>query len=201
MDYYRDIMTQKSWAVLQTLAKEYAFVLIGGWAVWLWTKRLKSKDIDIVIDFPTLAKWKERYDITKNDRLKKYEAIDGPVQIDIYVPHWSVVGIPAEDLLTLAVPREGFRVAPPEALLVTKQIAYQSRAGSSKGRKDLVDIVSLLLLEEFNWKIYQKLTKQYDPYLHSSLSTVVTSQRSLPELNLNSHVFAKLKRQWTSHLT
>lgn len=200
MDYYRNIITEKSWVTLQSLVVDYSFVLIGGWAVWLWTKRLKSKDIDIIIDFPTLAKLKERYNFTKNDRLKKYEAVDGSVQIDIYVPHWSVIGVPAEDLLPMAVTREGFRVAPPESLLITKQVAYASRAGSVKGRKDLIDIISLLLLEEFNWKTYQTLTKQYSPNLFPSLSTVVISQRSLPELNLNLHTYSRLKRQWLTHL-
>ena len=132
MDYYRDIITEKSWATLQAMAKDYSFVLIGGWAVWLWTERLKSKDIDIVIDFSTLSKLKQRYHMTKNDRLKKYEAVDGPVQIDIYVPHWSVLGIPAEDILGMSIAKEGFRVLPPEALFVTKQIAYSARAGSVK---------------------------------------------------------------------
>lgn len=144
MDYYRDIITQRSWITLQSMVKKYNFVLIGGWAVWVWTKRLKSKDIDFVIDFTELNNLKQEYPLTKNDRLKKYEIVDGPVSIDIYVPHWSNVGIPAEDLLSMAVTREGFRVVPPEVLLITKQVAYQSRVGSSKGRKDLVDIISLL---------------------------------------------------------
>ncbi|MBI4066110.1 hypothetical protein HY411_00175 [Candidatus Gottesmanbacteria bacterium] len=196
MDYYRDTITTKSWEALQALAKKYPFVLIGGWAVWLYAHRLKSKDIDIIIDFSTLAALKERYAITKNDRLTKYEAVDGPVSMDIYVPHWSKVGIPAEDLMAMAVSREGFRVAPPEALLVTKQVAYQSRAGSAKGRKDLVDIVSLLLLGEFNWQTYQMFIKRYDPHLSVSLSTLLSHQTSIEELNLNPHAYASHKRAW-----
>lgn len=200
MDYYRDIITQQSWAALQSLVQEHSFVLIGGWAVWLWTKRLKSKDIDIVIDFTQLSKLKQKYPLTKNDRLKKYEIVDRSVSIDIYVPHWSIVGIPAEDLLPMAVPREGFRVAPPEALLITKQIAYQSRAGSSKGRKDLVDIISLLLLDDFNWQSYHNITKKYDPTLSHTLSLLLASHTSMPEIDLNPHVFAKLKRRWLKNL-
>lgn len=200
MDYYRDIITEKSWVTLQSLVKDYAFVLIGGWAVWLWTKQLKSKDIDIVIDFPGLTRLKERYPLTKNDRLKKYEALDGPVAIDIYVPHWSAPGIPAEDLLDQAVSRKGFRVTPPEALLLTKQAAYASHAGSAKGRKDLIDIVSLLLLAEFDWKTYQNSTRQYNSGLWQSLRTLLTSQTSIPELELNPHAYARAKKRWIAHL-
>lgn len=200
MDYYRDIVTQQSWKTLQALAQEYTFVLIGGWAVWLWTKRMKSKDIDIVIDFPGLTRLKEGYPFTKNDRLKKYEAIEGPVAIDIYVPHWSTPGIPAEDLLDLAVSREGFRVVKPEALLVTKQAAYAARTGSAKGRKDLIDIVSLLLLEGFNWEQYQTITKQYNEILSSSLVALLAGQTSIPELDLNPHAYARAKKRWLPHL-
>lgn len=200
MDYYREIVTEKSWATLQAIAKEYVFVLIGGWAVWLWTKRLKSKDIDLVVDFAGLGKLKERYPLTKNDRLTKYEAVDGQVSIDIYVPYWSVVGIPAEDLLSMAVPREGFRVIPPEALLVTKQIAYHARAGSSKGRKDLVDIISLLLLEDFSWDLFQKLASRYNPDLPGLLKDLISNQTTVPELSLSTHAYSRVKRTWLANL-
>lgn len=200
MDYYRDIITQKSWDSLQSLARVYRFVLIGGWAVWLWTRRLKSKDVDLVIDFPQLAKLKEHYRVIKNDRLGKYEAVDGPVSIDIYVPHWSGIGIPAEDLLSMAVSREGLRVVPPEALLVTKLVAYLARAGSSKGRKDFIDIVSLLLLEDFDWKEFQVLTNRYKPDFPGVLGSLVRSQTSMPELSISSHAYSRAKRTWLAHL-
>jgi len=51
------------------------FVLIGGWAVWLYTQQLKSKDIDIVIDLPTLDALKSAYEIEKNHRLKTFQNI------------------------------------------------------------------------------------------------------------------------------
>lgn len=46
MAYYNDLITEKSWQYLQTLRRETNFVLIGGWAVYLYTKSLKSKDFD-----------------------------------------------------------------------------------------------------------------------------------------------------------
>ena len=49
MAYYRDSVTEASWQLLQKLKREYKFCLIGGWAVWLYTKQLKSKDIDLVV--------------------------------------------------------------------------------------------------------------------------------------------------------
>lgn len=55
MEYYHDLVTQKSWKELQNLNKLLDFVLIGDWAAYLYTKTLKSKDIDIIVDFDTLS--------------------------------------------------------------------------------------------------------------------------------------------------
>jgi len=50
MEFWNNTLTEKSWKILQQLKKEnFDFVLIGGWAAYLWTKLHKSKDIDIVI--------------------------------------------------------------------------------------------------------------------------------------------------------
>ena len=70
MNYYHDIITEKSWQKLQKLRRLYNFILIGGWAVYIYTKALKSKDIDFICDYETLQKLKESYDLVKNDRLK-----------------------------------------------------------------------------------------------------------------------------------
>src|SRR3990167_8592495 len=99
MEYYHDLVTQKSWEELTQLTKFLDFVLIGGWAVYLYTKTLKSKDIDIIVDFDQLKLLQEHYQLNKNERLKKYEAVKGEVQIDIYLPHFSALGIPVEELI------------------------------------------------------------------------------------------------------
>lgn len=203
MIYYRDIVTQKSWETLKVLRRNYQFVLIGGWAVWVYTKQLKSKDIDLVVDLKTLSKLKNNFPVTKNNRLHKYEIIQEEVQIDIYVPFWSQIGIPCEKILVKAQHVEGFRLPPPEALLTLKQIAFLARAGSSKGRKDMLDIISLLKLPEFNWlryREYTELTKQDKQDLPALLKELLSENAQIPELHLNSHQFARLKKQWLSFL-
>ena len=89
--------------MLQALRRDYSFVLIGGWAVWLYTRRFKSKDIDIIVDMATLTKLKTHFPVTKNNRLFKYEAVQEEIQIDIYVPFWSHLGIPAEEVQAQAI--------------------------------------------------------------------------------------------------
>ena len=58
MAYYRDSVTEASWQLLQKLKREYKFCLIG-WAVWLYTKQLKSKDIDLVVAPEELSRIRE----------------------------------------------------------------------------------------------------------------------------------------------
>lgn len=198
MDYYRDTVTEKSWQTLQTIRQQYSFVLIGGWAVWLYTHRFKSKDIDIIVDMPTLTKIKTQFSVTKNNRLFKYEAVQGEIQIDIYVPFWSHLGIPAGDVQSQAIVLEGFHVPPPETLVVLKQVAYAARMGSSKGYKDFLDIISLISLPQFHWKHYRSKAPQQ---LREQLITTLSHTTSIPELSLNRHQCARMKKSWLKNLS
>src|SRR3989338_8860563 len=126
MNYYRDQVTQKSWRILTQLSQKYSFVLIGGWAVWLYTKQLKSKDIDIVVELSELDKLKTTYDLTKNERLKKYEIKQVEVDVDIYVPFYSTPGVAAEQILKNVVEIESFKIPSRELLLVLKTVAWKS---------------------------------------------------------------------------
>ena len=137
-EYYHNLVTKKSFEILKQLQRTHNFILIGGWAVFVWTKSLKSKDIDIVLDYLELEKFKGQYELTKNDRLKKYEAKEGEVDIDIYVNNYSNPGLPAEEIEKYAVPRAGFRVPRPEVLLLLKQAAHEARPGTPKGAKDAI---------------------------------------------------------------
>lgn len=73
-EYYHNLVTDKSFHILQNLKRRYDFILIGGWAVYFFTKSLKSKDIDCILDHTTLQKIRDAYTLVKNERLKKYEA-------------------------------------------------------------------------------------------------------------------------------
>lgn len=197
MQYYHNLITQKSWQLLRHLKQQLDFVLIGGWAVWLYAKTLKSKDIDIIVDFNQLEKLRLRYDLVKNSRLKKYEIVIEEIGIDIYLPFYSDLGIPLEKVIKNAVLMEGFMVPPAEMLIILKQKAWFNRRLSLKGRKDLVDIFSLLKNAGFNWQKYftyldnNKLGK-YKKDLRDLLNNTI----SLEELGLNRRQLAKLKKNW-----
>ena len=141
--FYHDIITQKSWEELTKLGKNCNFVLIGGWATYLYTKSLKSKDIDILVEYEELGKLRKIYNVTKNERLKKYEARREKIQIDIYLPHYSTIGIPIEVLIKQTSSFEGFTLLKKEWLLALKIFVLSQRARSTKGEKDFLDILSL----------------------------------------------------------
>lgn len=200
MDYYRNQVTQESWELLVKLSKAYHFILIGGWAVWLYTKQLKSKDIDIILSFEELMLLRSDFDVVKNERLHKYEARKGMVQIDVYTPHYSQIGLPLETVQKYAVSLSGFRVPSPPVLLMLKQVAYAARKGSSKGKKDLLDIVTLLSLPQFDWRQYVSLLSQSSPNTKQQLQQVISSQTEVPELAINRHAYARMKKKWLAML-
>jgi len=67
-------LVEKSWNKLFELKDKINFVLIGGWAVYLYTKRNKAtKDIDMIVDYDTLGYLQANYQVNRNDRLRKYD--------------------------------------------------------------------------------------------------------------------------------
>jgi hypothetical protein len=196
MEFYHDLITEKSFKTLRDLRKKFKFILIGGWAVFLYVKALKSKDIDIIIDYDQLGELKKEYEVFKNDRLKKYEIKIEEIDIDIYLPHFSQLGLKIEEIQNYCQSREGFKVPIPEILLILKIYTYEERKGTTKGRKDLIDIFSLLKGGEINWAKYKELIEKYNfQNLNEKFKNLVSGQRTIPELNLFNHRIAKLKKE------
>mgnify|MGYP001570322807 CR=1 FL=1 len=195
MAYYHDLVTQKSWEELTRLTKLVPCVTIGGWAVYLYTKALKSKDIDILVDFDALSTLKDHYDIIRNDRLKKYQATRDMVEIDIYLPHYSMIGIPVENLIGKTRAIEGFTVVDPDYLCALKLYALGERGRTPKGRKDFLDILSLFISSALEAAAVRTLITRY--HLEASLRAFVdflSESQEIPELDLSTHRYAKVKR-------
>ena len=161
VEFWNDSATDASWQALLRLRKTTDFTLIGGWAVYLWTRALKSKDIDLVADYPALERLMQEFRLKKNPQLRKYEITADGVSVDIYVPFYSNLAIPVEELQKDAVSREGFAVPAPEALVLLKQQAELARASSPKGEKDRVDILSLLLRAPFDGQRYRAVAQRH----------------------------------------
>lgn len=194
MEYWNTIITQKSWDVLQKIGKEIDFVLIGGWAVHLWAKSHKSKDIDIVIDYKELDKLKLNYNLKKNDNLKKYEIKIEDIDVDIYLPFYSKLPL-LENIKNYVTIIENFTVVKPEALLVLKQSAEISRSNTEKGLKDRIDIMDLLLKCEIDFEEYKKILEKNKLYdFRKRLIGITSAFKETKYFDLNPRQL-KLKRE------
>ncbi len=202
-DFWNSLLTEKSWNVLQKIAKEsFSFVLIGGWAAYLWTNLHKSKDIDIALtNVKDLEQIKQKYDLKKNDRLKKYEIRIDDIDVYIYVPYYSKLAIPVEDMKDYAGQREGLAIVKPEALLILKQGAELEREESVKGTKDQIDIMTLLCFADFDLSLYNQLLKKYklEQYL-LRLINIIKNFSDYDNLNLTPRQFSLKKKEILNRL-
>src|SRR3989344_794789 len=196
MDYWNDILTEKSWQILMRLKNEnFDFIVIGGWAAYLWTKLHKSKDIDVVIkENKDLDFLKKNYDLRKNDNLRKYEVKFEEIDLDIYAPYYSKLAIPVEEIKKYSTKIQGFYVVNSEVLLILKQGAEKDREFSIKGEKDRIDIISLVFYSEINFKEYHKLIEKYklEDY-YARLIKIISNFKEIKYLNLNPREF-KLRK-------
>ena len=198
-EFWSELATKASWEKLKEISREFDFILIGGWAAYLWTKAHKSRDIDIAIDYETLEKISKKYQLAKNERLKKYEIKLADFDIDIYLPFFSELGLPVEGLKEHSSVIEGIKTVTPEALLILKQSAEIERRGSTKGRKDLIDILTILVYAPFDMKRYRTILKKYNKNNYEAeLKTEINllSEKDLDFIGLNQHSFAQWKKKF-----
>ena len=194
MEYWHDIITEKSWNVLQKIKKEFKFILIGGWAIYLYTRGLKSKDVDIVVDFETLNEIRKKYSLIKNDKLKKYEIKVDEIDIDIYVKNYSKLPILIEEIEKNINSLEGFKLVKPEILLILKQAAEFNRGNSEKGIKDRIDIINLLIKGNLNFDFYYEILKKYNLENYGNrLIQIIKTFNDIDKLNLNVKQYKKIK--------
>ena len=166
---WRDEVVERSWRVLGELEGFADFVLIGGWGVYLWTRKLKSRDIDVYIDQDNFYKLQSEltqkgYALKRNVRLMTFEALIGDVEVDIYTPFVSRLVVPCLDVFDrkLYSVIEGFKVAIPEVLLLLKAQAALDRWHAEKGLKDRVGIISLLKFADVKRNVLEQMLREYD---------------------------------------
>lgn len=198
MEFWNSLLTEKSWDLLLKINQEpFNFILIGGWAAYLWTNMHKSKDIDIVLeDFKDLNYLKRKYNLKKNDNLKKYEIEFEEIDVDIYVPFYSKLAIPVEDIKKYTIKIKGIKVVKPEALLLLKQGAEMDRKHSVKGTKDQIDIMTLLIYSDVEFKKYKEMLKRYRlEQFFQRLKEIVKNFQDIKYLNLNPREFKLRKKE------
>jgi len=195
-EFWHTLVIEKSYQFLQELRKSFDFVLIGGWAIYFYTHGLKSKDIDIIVSLETLGKLKQKFDVYKNERLRKYEIKIEGIDIDIYVPYWSDLGLSINKVTENTVSLEGFRLPSKEILLILKLFVYSQRKASLKGKKDLIDIISLLYFDNINLELLNRILEDNSLlYLKDELREILTSTTKIEELGINQKKFSDFKKK------
>jgi hypothetical protein len=193
MNFWNEPIEERSYSLLLQLRRDYDFVLIGGWAIFLYTKMAKSKDIDILVGYDELSRMATRLPIKKNDRLKKYETTIRGVSVDIYLPHYSNLIIAPEEIMKKTRAIEGFKVPEPEVLLALKQQAETERKGSVKGLKDRIDILSMLLVCSLDMQKYAKFVGK--SYLRMLKEIVLKAKDEFDYLEIRNLREVKKKRK------
>jgi hypothetical protein len=175
---WRDEIVERSWQVLRELKSFADFVLIGGWGVYLWTRKMKSRDIDIYIDQENFYRLQSKllqknFALKRNVRLLTFEALIDDVEVDIYTPFLSKLAVPCMDVFSKRLYSliERFKVAIPEVLLLLKAQAAQERWHAEKGMKDRVDIISLLKFADIKRDLLNQMLAKYDKQ-HTSRETI-----------------------------
>ncbi len=195
MEFWNTLITQKSWEVLQDLTKKpIKFILIGGWAAYLWTNQHKSKDIDIIVDdYGSMEYLKTNFALSKNDHLKKYEIKVEEIEVDIYVPFYSRLPLPMEEIRKHTAKMQNIIVVRPEVLLILKQQAELDRGHSVKGQKDRIDIMALLCFAPVDFSLYHALLKKHQlaPF-YERLKKIISEFTEVKHLALTP---AELKRK------
>lgn len=204
MEFWNDEVTDRSWKELTELSKRIEFVLIGGWAVYLYTKLQKSKDIDIIVDYDTLRALGSGQRLNKNDRLRKYEVKRDGFDIDIYLPGYSELVVPVGDITgKLLSKREGISLPRQEVLLMLKLGAYADRMNSIKGGKDAIDILGLLFYSGIDFGLLWRLLAKYkkEQYVRLMIRVLGTfDKKMLVFLKMNEKSFAIAKKKVRTEL-
>lgn len=198
MEFWNSDITNESWKELLVLSTKYNFILIGGWAIYLYIKLQKSRDIDMVVDYDQIKLLSVDFEMRKNPSLYRYEIKFQKFDIDVYTPFYSKLTVPPEDLINNYTLIENIRVPRVEELLILKLGAFDDRMNSIKGQKDRLDITGLAFYSNIDYSRLKTLLNKYKrpSYIDLYVNAIAhIEKRLLPFLNLNESTYAKMKKK------
>lgn len=153
--------TDKSFRLLGSLPNHVDFVLIGGWAVYLYVGVQKSQDIDILIGYDGLNYFRQ-FGIGEYPQSKvRYSTINGVV-VDLFIEELIDPYLPFSSRMILDnyVKIQNIKVVDRNILLLLKLWGYFS-PDETKHRKDVIDVVSLLFYGGIDLKAVRKYVEDY----------------------------------------
>lgn len=198
MEFWNSEITNDSWNELLVLSRTYNFILIGEWAIYLYTKLHKSRDIDIVGDYDQFWVLSKDFQLRKNPSVRRYEIKFRKFDIYIYTPFYSRLTVPVQDLINNFTIIENIKVPKIEELLILKLGAFDERVDSIKGQKDRLDIAGLVFYSSVDYARFTELLNKYEKRVYYKLLMNAVGNidpRLLQYLNLNESTYAKIKKK------
>lgn len=154
--------TSGSFAVLRSLVSDgLDFVLIGGWAVYYYTRQQESLDVDIAISYDRLEFFRNAGIADHEGTRIKYSIRNG-IYVDIFVSEFSDPDLPisVSEILKHFNAIDGVKVVDREMLLLLKLWGY-FRDDEVKVRKDIIDVASLVIYGDINLSRVAALARRY----------------------------------------
>ena len=126
-------------------------VFIGGIAIYLYTTNEAkiasyaefTHDADFYISMADMSDLRDLEEVTPNRRLSKHQFIKNGFEFDIYTERYSSLIVPYDQVKAYSEKFDMLSVASLEHLLVLKLEALRDRIKSSKGAKDIKDIIRI----------------------------------------------------------
>ncbi|MEM3208947.1 MAG: hypothetical protein QXE33_03440 [Candidatus Micrarchaeaceae archaeon] len=160
--FWNEEQVKRSRELLNAIAGAVDFVLIGGWAVFMYTRQQMSLDLDIAIGYESLEYFR-KYGIKDYKNISiKYSVIDG-TYVDLFIEDFSdrELPFPVRVILNNYTTIEGIKVVNKELLLLLKLWGYL-RADQQKIRKDILDVLALLLYGDIDLEKFKNYIEEYD---------------------------------------
>jgi len=161
MQFWNEEQTKKSRELLNMLASSVDFVLIGGWAVYMYIRQQMSLGVDLAITYNSLEYFR-KYGINDYKDMKvKYSIVNG-VYVDLFIEDFSDkdLPVPVSTILKEYNIIEGIKVVDKELLLLLKLWGY-FRADEQKIRKDMLDVLGLMLYGDIDLKKFKAYIDAY----------------------------------------
>jgi hypothetical protein len=202
-------MDEAHWEHLLGLARTISAdfpdaVFIGGVAVFAHAVRYDaqlaeaSHDADLYLSLVGKNAMRDRYEVSRNERLGKDSVLVEGEDFDLYVERQHRLAVDYDELFACAEDLGGIRVAALEHLLVLKIDAANDRRGTAKGEKDLRDIARIGAL------LANPRSELLAPHLGDerlALIRDVSRRRDLfAQMGVNPHAAGRLNRSLETNL-
>jgi len=197
-------------ARLQTLCKEYSelfqgAIFIGGIAVHQHLLAAGSgqdrpqneftHDADFLISRADFGDLRDIEEVSMTARLSKHQFSKDGFEFDVYVENANALVIPYGNAAAFSEVKNGIRVAALEHLLLLKAEAANDRKSSSKGGKDLRDLVRIVYAAR-QAPLRNGLLEPYLTQDHAKTITEVPRQTFLELTGNNAQAASRLQASY-----